>query len=64
MPFFTKRGGSPNAGNKLVGGRGRHGMAPFRFGIWLRLHGVDIITMAVMGAVGLGVYFAGTMNAM
>lgn len=39
-------------------------MAPFRFGIWLRLHGVDIITMAVMGAVGLGVYFAGMMNAM
>ncbi|KAJ3504255.1 hypothetical protein NLJ89_g8031 [Agrocybe chaxingu] len=28
---------------------------PFGFGIWLRLHGVDILTMAVMGAIGLGV---------
>lgn len=27
-------------------------------GTWLRLHGVDIITMALMGAIGLGVYFA------
>lgn len=25
---------------------------------WLRLHLVDLITMAVMGAVGLGVYYA------
>ncbi|KJA20266.1 hypothetical protein HYPSUDRAFT_142504 [Hypholoma sublateritium FD-334 SS-4] len=33
-------------------------MTPFRLGIWLRLHGVDIITMAGMGAIGLGIYFA------
>lgn len=25
---------------------------------WLRLHLVDIITMAIMGAIGLGVYYA------
>jgi hypothetical protein len=25
---------------------------------WLRLHLVDLITMAVMGAIGLGVYYA------
>ena len=33
---------------------------PFRFGSWLRLHGVDIITMALMGALGLGIYEAGS----
>lgn len=31
---------------------------PFRLALWLRLHGVDLITMALMGALGLGVYFA------
>ncbi|KAF9050763.1 acid phosphatase/Vanadium-dependent haloperoxidase [Hymenopellis radicata] len=31
---------------------------PFRFGSWLRLHGVDLITMAFMGALGLGIYKA------
>lgn len=30
----------------------------FRLGVWLRLHGVDLITMAAMGAIGLGVYEA------
>ncbi|KAJ7581014.1 phosphatidic acid phosphatase type 2/haloperoxidase [Mycena floridula] len=30
----------------------------FKFGTWLRLHGVDLITMALMGAVGLGIYEA------
>ena len=25
---------------------------------WLRLHLVDIVTMAIMGAIGLGVYYA------
>ncbi|KAF9264916.1 acid phosphatase/Vanadium-dependent haloperoxidase [Marasmius fiardii PR-910] len=30
----------------------------FRFGVWLRLHGVDLITMALMGALGLGIYEA------
>ncbi|KAJ7349442.1 phosphatidic acid phosphatase type 2/haloperoxidase [Mycena albidolilacea] len=32
--------------------------APFRFGTWIRLHGVDLITMALMGALGLGIYKA------
>lgn len=26
--------------------------------LWLRLHGVDLITMALMGALGLGIYEA------
>ncbi|KAF7295248.1 RhoA GTPase effector DIA/Diaphanous [Mycena indigotica] len=30
----------------------------FRFGSWIRLHGVDLITMALMGALGLGIYEA------
>ncbi|ESK88402.1 lipid phosphate phosphatase 1 [Moniliophthora roreri MCA 2997] len=30
----------------------------FHFGVWLRLHGVDLITMALMGALGLGIYMA------
>jgi len=30
----------------------------FRLTTWLRLHGVDLITMAAMGAIGLGVYEA------
>lgn len=30
----------------------------FRFGTWLRLHGVDIITMLLAGVAGLGIYFA------
>ncbi|KAJ7063056.1 acid phosphatase/Vanadium-dependent haloperoxidase [Mycena amicta] len=30
----------------------------FRFGTWIRLHGVDLLTMAIMGAVGLGIYEA------
>ncbi|KDR81788.1 hypothetical protein GALMADRAFT_114486 [Galerina marginata CBS 339.88] len=44
------------AGNQS--GAGRALGAPFRFGAWVRLHGFDILTMAVMGAIGLGVYFA------
>ncbi|KAG8743887.1 hypothetical protein FRC10_011177 [Ceratobasidium sp. 414] len=35
-----------------------HGHRAFLFGRWIRLYGVDIITMAAMGAVGLGVYEA------
>lgn len=31
---------------------------PFSFGLWLRLHDVDLITMALMGALGLGIYEA------
>ena len=31
---------------------------------WLRLHGVDIITMAVFGAIALGIYFAGEWTVM
>ena len=30
----------------------------FSLALWLRLHGVDLITMALMGAVGLGIYAA------
>lgn len=30
----------------------------FVFTKWLRLHLVDLITMVLMGAVGLGVYYA------
>ncbi|WVW80801.1 hypothetical protein I302_102788 [Kwoniella bestiolae CBS 10118] len=30
----------------------------FKFGSWIRLHAVDLITMAAMGAIGLGVYEA------
>jgi len=30
----------------------------FYFGVWLRLHGVDLITMALMGGLALGVYQA------
>ncbi|WVR08637.1 hypothetical protein IAU60_005694 [Kwoniella sp. DSM 27419] len=33
-------------------------MHDFTFGRWIRLHLVDLITMAAMGAVGLGVYEA------
>jgi hypothetical protein len=32
--------------------------APFKFGKWARLHGFDLLTMAALGAVALGVYFA------
>ncbi|KAF5357943.1 hypothetical protein D9756_001884 [Leucocoprinus leucothites] len=31
---------------------------PFKFATWLRLHGVDLISMLFMGMIGLGVYFA------
>jgi len=38
---------------------GRDGLVQgFVFTKWLRLHLVDLITMAVLGAVGLGVYYA------
>ncbi|KAJ7694107.1 phosphatidic acid phosphatase type 2/haloperoxidase [Mycena rosella] len=30
----------------------------FCFGTWIRLHGIDLITMALMGALGLGIYKA------
>ncbi|KAJ3542805.1 hypothetical protein NMY22_g3374 [Coprinellus aureogranulatus] len=32
--------------------------APFRFGKWIRLHGFDLLTMAALGAIAMGVYFA------
>ncbi|KAF5376542.1 hypothetical protein D9757_008263 [Collybiopsis confluens] len=32
--------------------------SPFHLAVWLRLHGVDLITMALMGALGLGIYEA------
>jgi hypothetical protein len=31
---------------------------PLNLTTWLRLHGVDLITMALVGMIGLGVYFA------
>jgi len=38
---------------------GSHGASePFRLALWFRLHGIDLLTMALMGAIGLGVYFA------
>lgn len=33
-------------------------MTDFHFGTWFKLHWVDLLTMAAMGAVGLGVYEA------
>ncbi|KAF9009373.1 acid phosphatase/Vanadium-dependent haloperoxidase [Cyathus striatus] len=57
MPLFGRR----RRDEKLVNGNGNGAGAagePFRFGTWLRLHGIDLITMALMGAIGLGVYFA------
>jgi hypothetical protein len=41
-----------------AGGPAPEARPRFRLGTWLRLHGVDLITMALMGAVGLGVYEA------
>ncbi|TFK42938.1 phosphatidic acid phosphatase type 2/haloperoxidase [Crucibulum laeve] len=64
MPLFGRRDASPRKEglvNRNQNGRGagsRVAGSPFRFGSWIRLHGVDLITMAVMGAIGLGVYFA------
>lgn len=62
MPLFGRRTHSLNGNGKLLnsGGNQRGGGVgpPFRAGVWLRLHGFDILTMAVMGAIGLGVYFA------
>jgi hypothetical protein len=34
------------------------GRPRFMFGRWIRLYGVDLLTMAAMGAIGLGVYEA------
>jgi len=62
MPLFGRRrnaSGDKLAGNHQQPGSGRVVGTPFRFGSWLRLHGVDIITMALLGAIALGVYFAG-----
>ncbi|KAG9124438.1 hypothetical protein FRC07_011633 [Ceratobasidium sp. 392] len=35
-----------------------YGHRSFSLGRWIRLYGVDLITMAAMGAIGLGVYMA------
>jgi diacylglycerol diphosphate phosphatase/phosphatidate phosphatase len=43
---------APNA-NGARGARPR-----FAFGHWIRLHGFDIVTLALMGALGLGIYEA------
>lgn len=34
------------------------GTVPFSVGAWFRLHGLDLLTMAGMGAIGLGIYEA------
>lgn len=46
-----------NSPHRTAPGRGgiAHG---FVFTKWLRLHLADLITMAIMGAIGLGVYYA------
>lgn len=46
-----------NDPNRTAPGQGRVAQG-FVFTKWLRLHLVDLITMVVMGAVGLGVYYA------
>lgn len=57
MPFGRRRReekltkGGPRASGAYAAGH-------VPLGTWLRLHGVDLITMALMGAIGLGVYFA------
>jgi len=43
--------------NGTVGDRTVH--SPFRFGTWIRLHALDILTLAAMGAIALGVHYAG-----
>ncbi|KAH6919053.1 prenyl diphosphate phosphatase [Coprinopsis sp. MPI-PUGE-AT-0042] len=48
-----------NATNDKTGTRHHLGGQKFRLGSWLRLHGVDIITMACLGAIALGIYQAG-----
>ncbi|KAF9566234.1 acid phosphatase/Vanadium-dependent haloperoxidase [Agrocybe pediades] len=64
MPLFGRRRNASgeklaaNQANNHHQGNGRAVRTPFRFGSWLRLHGVDIITMALLGAIALGVYFA------
>lgn len=71
MPLFGKREHSNNGSvstagqhtlvnNKYGDSKHRSNRTPFSFGTWIRLHGVDIITMAIFGAIGLGVYFACT----
>lgn len=46
-----------NDPNRAAPGRGGV-VQRFVFTKWLRLHLVDLITMTLMGAVGLGVYYA------
>lgn len=46
-----------NDPNRTAPGQGG-AVRGFVFTKWLRLHLVDLITMAVMGAIGLGVYYA------
>lgn len=68
MPLFSKRARRANVANDNVGNTGASGgnhhggrniaRPPFRFGAWLRLHGFDLLTMAIFGALALGIYFA------
>lgn len=40
------------------GTRRRTVHSPFRFGSWFRLHIIDILTLAAMGAIAMGVHYA------
>jgi diacylglycerol diphosphate phosphatase/phosphatidate phosphatase len=64
MPFFRRRAAVADApGQKSVNGSRHHhshhthGARP-TFGQWLKFTLLDLITMLVMGMIGLGVYFA------
>ncbi|KAL5511450.1 hypothetical protein ACEPAH_4666 [Sanghuangporus vaninii] len=48
----------PNPAVSTNGAAASGHIPSFSLGLWLRLHGVDLITMALMGAVGLGIYEA------
>lgn len=58
MPLFTRRHSEKLTDSPTASGRQRPGRAHFSFMAWIRLHALDLITMACMGAIGLGVYRA------
>lgn len=60
MPLFGRRHAAKTdaVDHRQSHSRRRGVAAPFRLGAWIRLHGVDLITMALMGALGLGIYEA------
>ncbi|WWD20735.1 hypothetical protein CI109_105211 [Kwoniella shandongensis] len=62
MNHHTTGAGGHNLASAEAGTTTRQGPAGygagFSLGRWIRLHAVDLITMAAMGAIGLGVYEA------